>query len=142
MCPSPKTIWHPSIDNSALVGAVGSSTTCQGIWEEARPPTCQVICIQTVACEPAPAPLSHGREDPGKPTITHNHPRVREPLWMSRFLVGRFQHTVGAKNNNEFGHTGEGQRNICISHPQGSTAECQERSSCPVISPTGESKSM
>lgn len=34
----PTTIWHSSSDKSAFVGAVGSSTTCQGTQEESRLP--------------------------------------------------------------------------------------------------------
>lgn len=57
-----------------LVGSVGSSTICQGAQEEPCPPMHQVIGIQTlvlavgpaVACELAPAPLSHSLGNPGE----------------------------------------------------------------------------
>lgn len=66
--PSTTAIWNPSMDQSTFVGAVGSSTICQGAWKASCPPICQVIGIQTLlpAVDPeihhelAPAPLGHG----------------------------------------------------------------------------------
>lgn len=62
------------MDVSAFVGVVGSSTTCQGTWEEFYPPMHQVIgrqiCVLSVdpavAYELAPAPLSCNPGSPGE----------------------------------------------------------------------------
>lgn len=62
------------MDRTAFVGVVGTSTTGQGVQQEACPPVHGVIGKQTsllavdpaVAPEPPPAPLSHGLGSPGK----------------------------------------------------------------------------
>lgn len=67
-------IHHPSTDKSAIEGAMGSSTIYQGIWEESCQPMHGVIGRQTPLAgvdpasihEPAPAPLNHDLEAPGK----------------------------------------------------------------------------
>lgn len=68
------TIWHTSTDKNALVGVVGSSTICQGIWEEGHPCVHRVIGMQisvlavelVVAYEPTLAPLNHSPRTPRK----------------------------------------------------------------------------
>ena len=56
------------MNKSKFGGVVGSSTNCQGAWEESFPPVHQVIGRQTLvwAAKPdksrklAPTPFSHG----------------------------------------------------------------------------------
>ena len=99
----PTVIQHLSMDKSAFVGAVGSSTIHQGAWEESYPPVCQVIGVQTLipavdpalACEAALDPLGHNPGGPGEHSLRHSW--MREPLWKSRFPEEKFKHTVGEK---------------------------------------------
>ena len=68
------TTWHPSMEKSAFVGAVGSSTIHQGTWAESRPLVHWVIDIQTsivavdpaMECELTPPPLGCGLGAPGE----------------------------------------------------------------------------
>lgn len=85
---------------------------------------------------------------PPKNTNFNNYPQMREPLWESRSLAQKYQHTVGARKS-KIGCIEEGKRNSftlpmsCF--PQGSVAHYQRRCSDNlwlVIPPTGESKSM
>lgn len=169
---STTTVWHPSRDRSALVGAVGSSTPCQGTWEESHLPMHWLMAIQTlisavdpeVACEPALAPLSHDLGVPGEQSWTVT------PRWES--LCGnpgfqrRSSNTLlerGKKksktpkttnkqksrklNKNKNACIREGKRNSWILPIwplfQGSTIQCQEKPSWPVmISSVGWSESV
>lgn len=47
--PHQTIICHPSVEKSAFVRAMGSSTICYMTWEESCPPMCQVIGIQNSA---------------------------------------------------------------------------------------------
>lgn len=55
--PTSTTIWHPSTDRSVFVGAVRSSTTCQGT-RRTHPPRHQIIGTETsfLAVYPAVTP--------------------------------------------------------------------------------------
>ena len=75
--PSATAIWHPSMDKSTLVGAVGSSTWYLRAQEKYCPPICQIIAIQSLvpAVDPemhhelTPAPLGHCLGAPGAQAI-------------------------------------------------------------------------
>lgn len=45
----PNNMWHPSMDRSVFVGAVGSSTRHQETWEESHPTLLWVIGKQTTS---------------------------------------------------------------------------------------------
>ena len=87
----------------------------------------------------APAPLVW---EPLENTDLNNQPLT---LWKSRSPVEKLQHTTRAKKS-KIGHIGEGKRNSLTLHasplPQGSTAQCQESLSQPMISFAVESKSV
>lgn len=110
------TIWHSSSDKSVFVGAVGSSTICQGTQEESRLPMHWIPGMQiwvltmnpAVVHEPAPAPLGHNPGDPVKLCLTQS--QTKEPLWKSRFQH-RASRTMLKQTKYEFGHTGEGKMN-------------------------------
>ena len=78
--PALTMLWHPSIDKSAFVGEVGSSTICQGTQRESHPAMHLVIGRQTsvpaldpaVAREPAQAPFSCCMETPENTVLDHD----------------------------------------------------------------------
>lgn len=51
----PKTIWHPATYKSVFVGAMRSSTICQGNWEQSWSPVHQEIGIPTSVSDADPA---------------------------------------------------------------------------------------
>lgn len=64
-----------------------------------------------------------------------------ELFWKGKSLAEQFQHTVGAKKKKKSLNSLETIRETdftYITSPQGGTAQDQERSSWPMISPAGE----
>ena len=98
------TIWYPSTDKSAFVGAVGSSTIHQETQEKSHPPMCWVIGMQILVpavdpewpmnwLQPLLAMVCEALEN----TVLDNHPWTRDLLWKSRFPTDKCQHTTEAK---------------------------------------------
>ena len=103
----PSGIWRPSLNKSVFVGAVGSSTVLQGNWEESHPPVYGIVHIPRPGLqlktlqwpESWLQTLQTVVWEPQENTVLDNHPRMREPLWKSRFPVETFQLTAEAKKH-------------------------------------------
>ena len=100
--PPPTKFQHPSMNKSAFVGTLGSSTIHQGI-QESHPPMCWIIGRQisvptvdpALTCELTPSFLGCGLECLENTDLDH-HPRTRKPWWTSGFPE-KFQHTIWTK---------------------------------------------
>lgn len=124
--PSTKKLKHPSTNQSAFVGAVGSNPTCSGTQEGLAH-----LCIGKQASRllpwlgycrglwPSVALLDHNPGAAAEQWLD-NHPKMKGPLWKPQFPE-KFQHSITEKKkkkNLKFGWPGVGKRNsltLCAS---------------------------
>lgn len=141
------------MDKGAFMGDVECSPICQ-YGEESHPPVHSVVGWDmsfpavdfAVTYKPAPTPLGHGTEAPPWRALSQKIPQRWESLCGNPGFQWRSSSTLLEKNKQTKKHrircTGEGKRYILplptSALPQGGTAQGQERSSQPVISPMGE----
>lgn len=113
--PLATTVCHPTIDQSASVGTVESSTIWQGTQKESHPPTCPVIGIHTLvpvdpegAYEPALAHLSHSLWAPGERCLrqlpTYKRAFMNPGFQMKRSITPMGMLWIGLEEELHFTH--------------------------------------
>lgn len=91
--PSKPTIYHPPMDKSAFVGAVGSSTIHQGTQKETHSPMCQA-CNRNRGLSPSCGPCN-GPWANSSPTLLQSRSSWKTTSWTIHPWIGHLSGSPG-----------------------------------------------